>query len=108
MKFAADRVDICKRERASMCSVRQENEHACTHCIYPASGSRKSGVAKSVWGKGRASGRISSRRELPRERAGFIQSFSHVLLEELASQGREQLRLARYELISQTQSFGRG
>src|SRR5437763_11656230 len=107
MKLAARNIDICKRQRASMCSVGQKNEHSFAVRIDPATGSRKSGVAKSVYGKGRAGGRIFSGSELPGERARFIQSFSHVLQEELASLGREQLRLARNELISQTQSFVR-
>ena len=48
MKLSADRVDVRERQRARMCSVGQENEHAFAVRIDPATGSRKSGVAKSV------------------------------------------------------------
>src|SRR5438105_1068370 len=108
MKLAADRVDVRERQGACMGSVGQKNKHSFAVRIDPATGSGKSGMAKSVCGKGRAGGRIFRGSELPGERASFVHSFSHVLLEELASLGREQLRLARNELISQTQSFVRG
>ena len=48
MKLAADSVDIRERQRASMRSVGQENEHSFAVRIDPATGSGKSGVAKSV------------------------------------------------------------
>ena len=108
MKLSADRVDVRERQRARMRSIGQENERAFAVRIDPATGSGKSGMAKSVCGKGRAGSRIPGSSELPGERASFVHSFSHVLQEELASLGREQFRLARNELISQTQSFVRG
>ena len=48
MKLSADRVDVRERQRARMRSIGQENERAFAVRIDPATGSGKSGMAKSV------------------------------------------------------------
>ena len=56
VKFAADAVDIRKRQRAMMGSIGQEDENPFVRGVDPATGSGESGMAKSFGRQTRSGG----------------------------------------------------
>jgi hypothetical protein len=56
VKFTADAVDICKRQRAMMGSISQEDENTFALGVDPATGSGESCMAKGFGGQTRSRG----------------------------------------------------